>query len=330
MGKEFKYQLDNSSRKFPCPECGQKRLVRYIDQDKQFLSEKVGRCDRESNCGYHYTPKQHFTDNPALNTSALPGPRIPSKEHSEAARPIKYLQFEIMDASVTKHHRCNIYPFLNKIFRAHLAAKLCENYFIGTNKDGNTVFWQVDIKGLIRQAKVMQYNSDTGRRNKETGAIFAGKKILGDTEANLQQCFFGEFLLSFSENDSKPVAIVESEKTAAISSVYFPEFVWLATGGKNGAKWTEQSVCNVLKGKKVVLFPDLGAFENWKGKGLLLSQVAGCQVAVSDTLEKIATEEDRSSGLDIADYLLRNEDSTALALTDYDYPVIWDYPTHKI
>ena len=164
----------------------------------------------------------------------------------------------------------------------------------------------------------------TGKRNKETGAFFAGKKILGNYEANFCQCFFGEFLLSLSKTSDWLIAIVESEKTAVIASMFFPKYIWLATGGKHGCKWTEKSVCSVLRGRKVILFPDLGAYDTWKEKGQILASVAQCNVVVSDILERNACDDDRINGLDIADYLLRNQDSSGLALTDNSYPVIWD------
>ena len=40
--------------------------MRYIDTEICIiiLSERVGKCNRLDTCGYHYTPKQYFTDNP--------------------------------------------------------------------------------------------------------------------------------------------------------------------------------------------------------------------------------------------------------------------------
>ncbi len=70
---------------------------------------------------------------------------------------------------------------------------------------------------------------------------------------------FGEVLLSIYPN--KMVALVESEKTAIIASVYFPDFIWIATGGSDGCKWTQRGVCKVLEGRSVILYPDLGFFE---------------------------------------------------------------------
>lgn len=53
-------------------------------------------------------------------------------------------------------------------------------------------------------------------------------------------------------------------KTAIICSGVMPEYVWLATGGKQNFKAEK---CECLKGRKVILYPDLGAFEDWKTRG---------------------------------------------------------------
>ena len=102
------------------------------------------------------------------------------------------------------------------------------------------------------------------------------------------------------QDNLKPVAIVESEKTAIISSVYLPEFVWLSCGGKDGLKAEK---CKALEGKKVFLFPDLNCYDNWSIKAKELSKII--HVTVSDLLERKATEDEKLLGLDIADYLIR-------------------------
>jgi len=326
----YKYILEpykGMRTRYKCPQCGGKgRFTRYINTDTGiYISEIVGRCDRENNCNYHYTPSSFFSDNPNTVTVTLRDSNTSVTPVTAQTGAAQYIPFEIMEKSVMRYERANIFPFLTRLFTAQVAAALCLNYLVGSNKYNNTVFWQVDIDGNIRQAKVMQYDPHTGRRNKERGAFFAGKKILNDDQALLQQCFFGENLLHDEENIHKPVAIVESEKTAVIASVYYKDFVWLATGGKTGCKWTEAKVCKVLAKRKVILFPDIGAFDQWKIRGELLSAVAGCKVAVSDILEKHASMRDKEKGLDLADYLLRVEDGSGLALTDEKYPVIWDY-----
>jgi hypothetical protein len=115
---------------------------------------------------------------------------------------------------------------------------------------------------------------------------------------------FGEHLLI---DKCKPVAIVESEKTAIISSIYLPQFIWLAFGGIG----FNIDKCSILKGRTVTLFPDLSkpkegqltAFEKWSNKAKELSHLA--IFTVSDLLERKATEAERKQGLDLADLLIK-------------------------
>ena len=60
----------------------------------------------------------------------------------------------------------------------------------------------------------------------------------------------------------------------------------------------------VLKGREVTLIPDLGATEQWQDKSALLSGICK-RVVVSNVLECTTSEEEqRSQGLDIADFFL--------------------------
>ena len=53
-----------------CPNCGDKRsFAYYVDEENTPLHPSVGRCNHESSCGYHYTPKQYFQDHPECRTS---------------------------------------------------------------------------------------------------------------------------------------------------------------------------------------------------------------------------------------------------------------------
>ena len=98
----------------------------------------------------------------------------------------------------------------------------------------------------------------------------------------------------------RPVALVESEKTSVICSAFWPEYIWLATGGKSQLNDRLQ----VLRGRKVVAFPDVDGYLEWKEK---LSRVRGRDIVVSDVLEKEATFEDRANHVDIADLLIRQQ-----------------------
>ncbi|MBK9722137.1 MAG: hypothetical protein IPO78_11055 [Saprospiraceae bacterium] len=189
--------------------------------------------------------------------------------------------------------------YLEKLFGYEMTNQLISKYHIGTSKKWNnsTIFWQVDISSKIRTGKIMLFNPISGKRVKEPfNYIYWVHCSLKDSSFNLQQCFFGEHLLK--DEPSKPVAIVESEKTAIIASVYLPEFIWLAVGSINNLS-TER--CKVLQGRNVVLYPDLNAFDKWQQKAMALSGVANFKV--SDLLESNASEPEKQQGLDLGDYL---------------------------
>ena len=65
----------------------------------------------------------------------------------------------------------------------------------------------------------------------------------------------------------------------------------------------QQGRIEVLRGREVVLVPDLGATDKWRSKLSLLQSVCK-QVLVSNILEDNATDEQKTKGLDIADFLL--------------------------
>jgi hypothetical protein len=176
-----------------------------------------------------------------------------------------------------------------------------KRYFIGTSKhwDGSTVFWQIDGCGVIRTGKIMQYDSQTGKRVKApVNRITWVHSVLKLPDFYVSQCLFGEHLL---RDATKTVAIVESEKTAIIGSVYSPDMIWLACGGSEGLNIDK---CQCLKGRTVILYPDCGMFAKWNDKAKELQAICK-SVSVSDLIEKGATEAERKAGFDLADYFVR-------------------------
>lgn len=67
-----------------------------------------------------------------------------------------------------------------------------------------------------------------------------------------------------------------------------------------------QIAVKVLGGRDIILFPDLGATDKWKSKIPLLQSVCK-RVVISNILEDNATDEQKTKGLDIADFLLMAE-----------------------
>jgi len=307
---EYRFHLEKyrCGSKIACPSCGKKHcFVRYIDEQGTVrFPSTVGKCDHEQSCGYHYTPREYFRDNPEAMPNddrhigqvfrqSVVGIRPESVESS-------YIPDGIVHASLSHYNKNPLYRYLCGVFGTEETVRLFNLYRVGTSAKwgGSTVFWQTDEAGCVRTGKIMLYNPSTGRRVKEPQACVSwAHSELRLPDFNLRQCLFGQHLLPIYLD--RTVFIVESEKTAVIASHYMPDVLWLATGGKNGC-FNVQTV-EVLRGRDVILLPDLGATDTWKNKLPILRPVCR-SVAVSMLLEDMATDEQRRQGLDIADFLL--------------------------
>jgi len=293
--------------RYLCPQCNDKgkSFSRYIDNETNaHVNASVGKCNRESKCTYHYTPKQYFEDNkgfltvpPHLHNNLSTS----NKQLIEPTKPTSFISDTIFKSSLKGYDSNHFVTYLFSLFGSAVTSQLISRYFIATSKhwSGSTVFWQIDTKGKIRTGKIMLYNPTTGKRIKEPyNHIHWVHKAIKEPCFELKQCLYGQHLLI---DDAKPVAVVESEKTAIISSVYLPQFIWVAVGSLNNLSADK---CEILKGRTIVLFPDLNGFDKWSNKAKELSNIG--TVIVSDLLELRASDEERKNGLDLADYLMRH------------------------
>ncbi|MFK7811211.1 MAG: DUF6371 domain-containing protein [Maribacter sp.] len=303
VSEVYRYSLDKKSKKFVCPKCGKKRMVKYVDNvSGQYLDSEVGRCDREVNCAYHFTPKLYFANSNTFYTPLL----IQNTNCVSKRTEPTFHNLKLLEASL-KYNDCNNFiSFLVSILGPKSTASIIDNYKLGTANFWNdgTIFWQQDLEGKIRGGKIIIYQK-SGRRTKYINWVHSHlikTKMLSGF--NLKQCFFGEHLL---KQNTKPVAIVESEKTACVMSQLFKKYTWLAAGSLRGL--TEDKLTS-LKQYKVVLYPDLGMLKDEQSPFAIWSKTAhyfskkGYDICVSDLLENVATESQRKKGLDIADYFL--------------------------
>ena len=291
-----------------CPECGVKEsFTLYLDGNThQPINKKVGICNRSSKCGYHYTPKQYFIDNPSpcrdeaclvsKHTTQIPKPQLQTQS-------IGTIPFSYVERSAS--YQSNFVRFLCEFLTTEQISSIGDKYAIGATKNKEIFFWQIDINGKVRTGKIMQYNPETGKRIKhESGAIdwIHNKLKKSGTlpeDYNLQQCFFGEHLLSIYPDAT--VCIVESEKSALISSTLLPDEIWLASGGLSNLSIEK---CKVLKNRTVILYPDLNGYDKWLDKAIQIENQCDCNISVSTLLEDISTPEAKAKGLDIADYMI--------------------------
>lgn len=292
-----------------CPECGAKEsFTLYLDGNThQPINKKVGICNRSSKCGYHYPPKQYFMDNPNLNETTIQNCDLhnpkPIVAKQQTVLPIGTIPFSYVERSVS--YKSNFVRFLCNILTDEQITSVGNKYALGATKTNEVIFWQIDINGKVRTGKIMQYNPLTGKRIKhESGAIdwIHNKLKKSGTlpeDYNLQQCFFGEHLLSIYPDAT--VCIVESEKSALISSALLPDEIWLASGGLSNLSIEK---CKVLKNRNIILYPDLNGYDKWLEKAIQIEKQCDCNISVSTLLEDISTPEAKAKGLDIADYMI--------------------------
>ena len=313
----FHLQKYHKGSKTTCPKCGQpKCFARYVDDEGIVtFPYEVGRCDHDNHCGYHYPPAAYFRDHPEVDKNGNYGNCWSNKPYQRIApvaqykelppQPLSFIERSLLEQSLQQYGINPLHRYLSKIFGKEETDRLFALYKVGTSKkwDGSTVYWQTDYEGNVRTGKIMKYDADTGHRIREPASCVTWVHAeLRKPDFVLRQCFFGEHLLS--DSPDKPVGIVESEKTAIIATHFMPGFVWLATGGKNGC--FNKDAASALKDRDAMLVPDLGATDCWKAK-LPMLQTTCRSVSVSNILEESATDEQRTQGLDIADFLLMTE-----------------------
>jgi hypothetical protein len=320
---DFEFELERGSKKFTCPNCDTpKKFKRYIRRTTgEYMPFEFGRCDRESSCRYHvYPTKEYFSDNSerkiGLNfgKGKKPGKAkytLTNKNRSQAAETIQnafdFIPLEHLKATIGNYEKNGFVQFLLNLFPDSVEEiqEAVKQYFIGTTKLGKTVFWQVDQKRRIRTGKIIAYDATTGKRSKDVNPnwIHSELKRLGRLEKdfNLMQCFFGQHLLL--ENSDKLIAIVEAEKTAIIGSLWFPEWLWLATGSKQNLTIER---LQRLGTRRIILYPDADGFQQWQTIAHKARR-QGLDVRVSDWIETEATDEQKAEGYDLADYLIQQQ-----------------------
>lgn len=276
----------------------------YVDEAGDPLHEYVGRCDHESSCGYHYTPKQFFADHPDLKPGKDWRDGHPIFVTKPTPKPLCFIPDHVVNRSVRFNHDFDLITFLKTILDPMVVEGLIEQYHMGVTRGRDTIFFQIDKLGRCRTGKVMKYDPDTGHRIKDENTpgritwVHSLMKQSGQLPRDweLTQCLFGEHLLL--ENPGMPVALVESEKTAVICAGLMPRYLWLATGGKSCIN----DRLLVLKGRKTIAFPDIDGFREWTEK---LAKYPDLGITVSPILQQNATAEDLEAHIDIADWLIR-------------------------
>jgi len=284
----YKYKLDESSKKFYCPNCNKQEFVRLLDGDGNYLNEQYGRCDRQVKCKY---------DNRPNDTSSLKP--IPKVEHH---KPTSYFPEEIQLKTMKGYKSNSLYQILSSIYDEPTINSVFKKYLVGTvNTYGKSpIFWQKDTNNRFRSGKIIAYNIETTKRIKEPWPkITWAHKAANINPYTLKQVLFGSHLIPL--NPSSIFCLVEAEKTAIVAACELPQFIWLSTGGEQNFK---KEMLIPLKGKKVMVFPDTDKHEKWKEQAINYSKELNIDMVVSDFVLDQTINLDRSMYSDLADLIL--------------------------
>ncbi len=311
---KYRYTLetyDPRVKKHICPACKKRTFVRYVDMESgDYVSTEVGRCDREEKCGYHKKPRDYFEENGGDPKKDYFFPKAGRKKMSDDYFSI--VSAQLAKDTMTAYEKNNLMLFIKARWGKEAMQHIISNYPIGTCRfwPGATIFWQQDSDGRFRTGKIMLYNRENGHRVKNpVSKIMWVHRLQLFSDFRLKQCLFGEHLIKYSD---KPVAIVESEKTAIIASLFFHDAIWLATGGLNNLQG-EKMRC--LAGREVILFPDLGAENKW----IIQADSIPClkNAKVSTWLMKHSTQVQKDEGLDIGDWLIKLSSVKSFRVGDF-------------
>jgi hypothetical protein len=284
-------------RRFCCPLCRKKISPEHRDLGANMLTGAY-KCHA---CGAKGILVE-FRKRPEFQ----PQPRAVKQNRFRAAqterKPARFdlIPFDRVRASLNNYDNNHFVQFLLAEFDRESVNKAVARYLLGTSNK-QTIFWQIDRQSKVRTGKVISYDPHTGKRVKKVsmGWIHARMIKAGELPESfrLAQCFFGEHLLRASK---LPIAIVESEKSAVIASIFVPQYTWLASGAKLNLQ--PEKLVRIAT-RRIILVPDADAFWEWSELAKEARE-AGFDVVVFDLLEKEATAEEKEKGIDLADWLI--------------------------
>lgn len=314
---KFKYKFDKSSRKYLCPGCGKKSLVRYVDSfTGELESEQYGKCDREVKCGFILYPNTKWVGSSNLIKSLA----IRRESQLLVNKKQVYIPREAFNTTLGGYNDCTFFTYLSKRgVPDNLLEEIISMYLLGTIQSGYLrgalTIPYINEDDQIAFVQVKQF--DEHNKTINTSALHSllkykpGNQWIEEYEKNELKvtCFFGAHLLK--KYPKNPIALVEAPKTAIYGSCYFgvPKndkgLLWLAVYNKSSL--TEDKF-KILKGRIIMVFPDLsancGTYNEWKKKvEQFANKLPKTKVLVNDFLEQYAPNELRQAGGDFADYL---------------------------
>ncbi|MBD2752612.1 DUF6371 domain-containing protein [Spirosoma validum] len=298
----LRYKLPKKAVKSDCPDCGprhRRTLSRYVDtRTGEPLPESYGRCDRESNCGYHLSPYQKspsglsyadelyqiWKEDQQRAVPRILTTRQPKVVTAHQPQPVERVVYSIPEEVFKKtqgHYERNQFAkLLQRHFGASIAADLLSRFQIGTSSrwEGACVFWYVDEQNRKRGGQIKLFGEDwhtvkyvdrEGRKRSKTSWVHAALKYrlqkagpippwLIDYE---QQAECSPCLFGLPQLKTEPTGkpvAIVEAPKTAVLCSYY--FPHFIWLAAGGKSYLNAERLAPIKNRKIVLFPDVNAY----------------------------------------------------------------------
>ena len=270
-----------------------RRKVKYCPCGKSNADGKFVPFKNAEKFGYcHSCAKLIKPDNkPAIDWTPIKMERKPEP----AAEFISWEYYKPLMYDYHLNDNNRFVDFLCRVLGVQKTHYVLQDYLLGTGDNFTVIFPYINHNRNIVNLKTMDYDRMTGKRG---SLIFYDKR-----KPRHKMCFFGGHLVDSDKHKDKPIAIVESEKTACLMSVFNPNYLWLACGGSNGLS---SHKFDYIKYREIHLFPDEGKYKLWTEKLERLQQLHPTNIfKISKECEYWFESGHIEKGDDIADFYLR-------------------------
>jgi len=209
-----------------CHSCGKASLppTIYVDEngEEYIWNELEGKFQKDL-----ILPKRNIINTPKITTQ-------------------KFIKESVVWEHYNINTENNLIQYLRKTYGDSKTEFAKEIYALGTSIDNGIIFWSINANSKVQKAKIAYYDTNGKRTNKF--------KVPYKNEDGYFNCFFGEHLIYDEIKGKKTIVLTESEKTAIIGFILFPQYLWLAYGGINGL--TDNKI-KPLIGHNVLIIPDM-------------------------------------------------------------------------
>lgn len=287
---------------FGCPKCGHPKTYRkFIPKDEQSFGAFVGYC---SHCGYMMSPVE-FESRRRQMIFRYSGNQV---EFSLNKAGTHSVERDDSRYYVSKNYAqgCNensiLFQAIARVLGEDKTLDAFHKYGVETclwsHREFASIFWYKDFDCKNIAYRIMQYDKDGHSQKKGT----ITKSL--DVENCNRYCLFGRHLLELPDAANKPICVVESEKTALIASIAYPNAIWMATGScyyltKEKIDFPTNNLC---------LFPDPDVkgerSGNWYRMAEHCTWLKGARV--SHFMDNYCKAKNKATYFDIADYIVEN------------------------